>query len=95
MQELDRARELIDKYLDDVIDQAELAELELTLASEPEAAREFARAARTDGFLYFHFNELRAEDALQFERKPEGAPAPAPRIVRPPVLERLPQLLTG
>lgn len=83
MTDMDRARELIEKYLDEVIDKVELAELELLIVSDPEVAKEFARCARTDGFVYFHFNEATAQNALQLEREPERAliemPKPSPR----------------
>ncbi|MFH0954077.1 MAG: prenyltransferase/squalene oxidase repeat-containing protein [Verrucomicrobiota bacterium] len=90
MSDTDRGRELIEKYLDGVIDRAELAELELMLASDKDVAKEFARAARTDGFVYFHFNELKAETALQFE-VPE-MPAPARQPIPTPEVGRLPAL---
>ena len=73
MTDMDRARELIEKYLDDVIDKVELAELELLIVSDPEVAKEFARFARTDGFVYFHFNQAAAQNALQLDRKPDRA----------------------
>lgn len=69
MTDLDRGRELIEKYLDEVIDKVELAELELLIVSDPEVAKEFARCARTDGYVYFHFNQAAAQNAVQLEQK--------------------------
>ena len=91
MTDMDRARELIEKYLDEVIDKVELAELELLIVSDPEVAKEFARCARTDGFVYFHFNEATAQNALQLERNPERTFIETERPARRPwgLLERL------
>ena len=91
MTDMDRARELIEKYLDDVIDKVELAELELLIVSDPEVAKEFARCARTDGFVYFHYNHVLAEQALELARKPDRGFVEEHKPSRRPwgILERL------
>ena len=91
MTDLDRARELIEKYLDDVIDKVELAELELLIVSDPAVAKEFARCARTDGFVYFHYNHALAEQALNLAKKPDRAFVEEYKPSRRPwgILERL------
>ena len=76
MTDLDRGRELIEKYLDDVIDKVELAELELLIVSDPEIAKEFARCARTDGFVYSRYNQFAAEQALQLQMENRNRPTP-------------------
>ncbi len=86
MTEPKRADELIEKYFDDLLAPEELAELERLLVSDPSVARRFTRVARTDSFLYSHFNQCRAEQALGFERAAEPARAAAevaPVPVRP------------
>ncbi len=92
MQDLDRGRELIEKYLDGVMDEAELAEIELLLTTDPEVAREFARAARTDNSVYTHFNRAHAEEvaraATQKLSIPMSGLPPAPVQPRPFAGER-------
>jgi hypothetical protein len=93
VQDLDRGRELIEKYLDNVVDEAELAELELLLTTDPEVAREFARAARTDNSVYTHFNREHAEQVARAATQKLSIPMPdlppAPVSPRPFVGERL------
>jgi hypothetical protein len=57
---MDRADELIGKYLDGAASSGELAELDRLLAASPEAAGRFARLSRQDWALRRHFREERA-----------------------------------
>ncbi len=78
MADLARARELIQKYLDDLLTAEETGELERILQADPEAARLFSRLARTDSFIYAHFNKCRAEETVRIElARDTEAPAAA------------------
>jgi hypothetical protein len=69
---MERADQLIEKYLDEIATPAELAELEALLCSDPAVAGAFAAATRNAGFLAARL----AEPApLPF---PADWPAPAP-----------------
>jgi len=55
-----RMDELINKYLDEVLSVDELKELNEALIGDVEAAREFAKATRQDGYLCEHFSHAKA-----------------------------------
>jgi ferric-dicitrate binding protein FerR (iron transport regulator) len=56
---MDRADELIAKYLDDAASPEERAELDRLLAASPEVAARFARRSRQDWALRRHYREAR------------------------------------
>jgi len=57
-----RFEDLIQSYVDGTASEADIAELSSRVASDPQAARAFARATRINHFLYQHFGE---EEALR------------------------------
>ncbi len=53
----ERSRELIQKYLDELASDVELAELEALLTGDPQIADAFAQATRFQAFLKVHFQK--------------------------------------
>lgn len=80
MNDTRRAEELIEKYLDDVLEAAELEELERLLETEPEVARLFNERAKTDQLIQSLLAPKPAAPALDFGRPtPAREPSPARR----------------
>ncbi len=90
MDAAERIQDLIDRHLDDLLDEGGRRELDRRLASDPEAARRFVRAARLDNALHLHYHRRSAETlaAAALERAghaptpPALEPAAAPRWAR-------------
>jgi ferric-dicitrate binding protein FerR (iron transport regulator) len=86
----ERAHELIQKYLDELATDAELAELEGLLAGDPEVATAFADAARLQVGLQDYFQkQYKIDQVAALLDLPEDAPAPATgepegKVVEPP-----------
>lgn len=81
MSTTDRSRELIQKYLEALVSEAELAELEELLATDPEAANAFAEAARLHAGLESYFRKQYKIDqvaALLAEPGQSAGPAEQP-----------------
>ena len=81
MTELHQADDLIQKYYDEIISPAELAELERQLIADPETARRFNEAGQTEHLIKSHFETSKAEVALRFEpveEPPPPGPVPHP-----------------
>src|SRR5258708_10301640 len=64
MSSSDRSRELIHKYLEDLVSRSEIVELEVMLSTDPEVAGAFAEAARLDGMLKGHFRKQHKIDQV-------------------------------
>jgi len=80
MTDLRHAEELAQKYFDEIISPAEMAELEALLVSDADVARVFNQIAKTDHLIHSHYNACRAEIAAQLEPVPMYQPAPLPDI---------------
>ncbi|HPF98816.1 MAG TPA: terpene cyclase/mutase family protein [Kiritimatiellia bacterium] len=74
MNDVSRAEELIQKYLDDIASAEELTELDQLLRRDRDAARLFARLGRMDSRLYGYFNACRARLGLAAEMAKENDP---------------------
>lgn len=81
MAELDPRSVLIHAYLDGGATEAQLVELGVLLAADPQAADEFVAAVRLDLLLESHFVEQREESEWRAELSPAPTPARRPRRV--------------
>jgi ferric-dicitrate binding protein FerR (iron transport regulator) len=74
----EHVHELIQKYLDDLVTDAELVELEGLLAGDPEVANAFAEAARLHTGLQDYFKkQYKIDQVAALLDLPQTAPAPA------------------
>jgi ferric-dicitrate binding protein FerR (iron transport regulator) len=74
----ERVHELIQKYLDELASEAELAELEGLLVGDPEVADAFAEAARLNVSLQDYFKkQYKIDQVAALLDMPEGSSAPA------------------
>src|SRR5262249_25206718 len=74
----ERVHDLIEKYLAALATDAELAELEGLLASDPEVAGAFAEAARLEGGPHDAFQkQYQIDQVAALLDPPQAAPAPA------------------
>src|SRR5438105_2568293 len=80
---MERAQELIQKYLDGIASPAEVAELGTLLPVRPDVADAFAAATRLDSFLGQRLGETRSVVDLQAWLATAGVP-PRPSLPIPP-----------